>query len=127
MIYTILRILNSILFTQNKRKIKNARNRHEKAILVAKFITQQQNTRKNVEWSLRIILTLIAGFYETSNKRNSTDYDHRELSFRTKITLNCIYLPFKLMKETEIYSISCSVAARCLLFLTFNRNFFLSP
>lgn len=62
---------------------------------------------------------LIAGFYETSNKRNSTDYDHKELFFRTKITPNCIYLPLKLMKETEIYSIPCPVAARCLAFPDF--------
>lgn len=62
---------------------------------------------------------LIAGFYETSNKRNSTDYDHKELSFRTKITPNCVYLPLKFMKETDIYSIPCPVAARYLVFPDF--------
>lgn len=67
---------------------------------------------------MRIILTLIR-FYETSNKRNSTDYDHRESSLRTKITVNCIYLLLKLMKETEIHWISSSVAARWFFLMVF--------
>ena len=88
-------------------------------------LSPDNKIHENVKWSSRIILTLIAGFYETSNKRNSTDCDHRELSFRTKITLNYIYLPFKLIKETEIYSISSSVAARCLVFPDFQSQYFL--
>lgn len=64
---------------------------------------------KNVKWDFRIILMLIVGFYEILNKRNSIDYDYKELFFCIKIILNCIYFFLKLMKEMEIYLILCFV------------------
>ena len=113
-IYTIPRILNLIILPKISVKLRVLEIIVKRPYWLQIYHPTTKYT-KNVKWSLRLILMLI-GSYETSNKRNSTDYDHIELSFRTKITLNCIYFPFKLIKETEIYSLSCSVTARCLVF-----------
>lgn len=113
-IYTIPRILNLIILPKINVKLRVLEIIVKRPYWLQIYHPTTKYT-KNVKWSLRLILMLI-GSYETSNKSNSTDYDHIELSFRTKITLNCIYFPFKLIKETEIYSLSCSVTARCLVF-----------
>lgn len=113
-IYTIPRILNLIILPKISVKLRVLEIIVKRPYWLQIYHPTTKYT-KNVKWSLRLILMLI-GSYETSNKSSSTDYDHIELSFRTKITLNCIYFPFKLIKETEIYSLSCSVTARCLVF-----------
>lgn len=82
---------------------------------------------KSVKWSLQTVLALIS-FDETSNKRKFTDQDHRASFIRIIITVNCIHLPFKLMKGKNIYCIFISVTARCSDFRWFIKgNVYQSP